>query len=308
MADLFSFAAQQAQGRRRQMLRTAFGPAIGAALADPHVIEVMLNPDGRLWLDKVGKGRIDTGERIEAAEAERIIRLVAAHMRREVHDKAPIVSAELPESGERFEGLVPPIVTAPCFAIRKPAEVLYRLTDYVTARILTPRQASALETAVRERKNIVVAGGTSSGKTTLVNALLAEVAAQDERVVILEDTRELRCAAADCVALVIHSPGATIAYVRDLLAGRAPRILGHNPLAGMMVLALMASLIAAGASGWLITTDAYRSARWLEEAHEALASLTLGLVIIHVAAVFLMSAWHGENLVRAMITGRKRRQ
>ena len=137
MADLFSFAAEQAQGRRRQMLRTAFGPVIGAALADGQVIEVMLNPDGRLWLDKVGTGRVDTGERIEPAEAERIIRLVAAHMRREVHDKAPIVSAELPESGERFEGLVPPIVTAPCFAIRKPAEVLYRLADYVSARILT---------------------------------------------------------------------------------------------------------------------------------------------------------------------------
>ena len=226
MVDLFSIAAQQAQGRRRQMLRTAFGPAIGAALADPHVIEVMLNPDGRLWLDKVGTGRIDTGERIEAAEAERIIRLVAAHMRREVHDKAPIVSAELPESGERFEGLVPPIVTAPCFAIRKPAEVLYRLTDYVTARILTPRQASALETAVRERKNIVVAGGTSSGKTTLVNALLAEVAAQDERVVILEDTRELRCAAADCVALRTKPGIASLAdLVRSTLRLRPDRII-----------------------------------------------------------------------------------
>jgi cytochrome b len=106
----------------------------------------------------------------------------------------------------------------------------------------------------------------------------------------------------------IRSPGATLAYVRDLLAGKAPRVLGHSPLAGMMVLALMIALIATGASGWLMTTDAYRTARWLEEAHEALASLTLGLVIIHVAAVFLMSAWHGENLVRAMITGRKRRQ
>jgi cytochrome b len=106
----------------------------------------------------------------------------------------------------------------------------------------------------------------------------------------------------------VHTPRAALAYVRDLLAGKASRVLGHNPLAGMMVLALMAALIATGASGWLMTTDAYRSARWLEEAHEALASLTLGLVIIHIAAVFLMSAWHGENLVRAMITGRKRRQ
>jgi type IV secretion system protein VirB11 len=226
MADLFSFAAQQAQGRRRQMLRTAFGSTIAAALADSQVIEVMLNPDGRLWLDKVGTGRIDTGERVEPAEAERIIRLVAAHMRREVHDKAPIVSAELPESGERFEGLVPPIVTAPCFAIRKPAEVLYRLADYVAARILTPRQATALESAVRERKNIVVAGGSSSGKTTLVNALLAEVAAQCERVVILEDTRELQCAAADCVSLRTKPGIASLAdLVRSTLRLRPDRII-----------------------------------------------------------------------------------
>jgi cytochrome b len=106
----------------------------------------------------------------------------------------------------------------------------------------------------------------------------------------------------------VHSPPAILAYVRELLAGKAPRVLGHNPFAGMMVLALMTALIATGASGWLLTTDAYRSARWLEEAHEALASLTLGLVAVHVAAVLVMSAWHGENLIRAMITGRKRRQ
>ena len=98
MSDLFAFA-EESESRRRQMLRTAFGPAIAVALADPAVIEVMVNPDGRLWLDKVGLGRVDTGERIAAAEAERIIRLVAANVRREVHDKAPIVSAELPETG-----------------------------------------------------------------------------------------------------------------------------------------------------------------------------------------------------------------
>jgi cytochrome b len=106
----------------------------------------------------------------------------------------------------------------------------------------------------------------------------------------------------------IHTPRAILAYARDLFTGTAPRSLGHNPLAGMMVLALMAMLIATGASGWLMTTDAYRSARWLEEAHEALASLTLALVAVHVIAVFAISVWHGENLVRAMITGRKRRQ
>jgi type IV secretion system protein TrbB len=227
MADLLAVAAaEEAHSRRRQMLRTAFGPTIAAALADPTVIEVMVNPDGRLWIERATHGRRDTGERIGSAEAERIIRLVAAHVRREVHDKAPIVSAELPETGERFEGVMPPVSPAPCFAVRKPADVLYRLADYVAARIMTLRQAEALALAVVERKNILVVGGTSSGKTTLVNALLAEVADLEQRVVILEDTRELRCAAADCVALRTKPGVATLAdLVRSTLRLRPDRII-----------------------------------------------------------------------------------
>jgi P-type conjugative transfer ATPase TrbB len=227
MADLLSLpAAEEAQGRRRQMLRTAFGPTIAAALADPTVIEVMVNPDGRLWIERAAVGRQDTGERIGSAEAERIIRLVAAHVRREVHDKAPIVSAELPGTGERFEGVMPPVSPAPCFAVRKPADVLYRLQDYVAARIMSAPQAVSLTLAVRERKNILVVGGTSSGKTTLVNALLGEIADLDERVVILEDTRELKCAAADCVALRTKPGVATLAdLVRSTLRLRPDRII-----------------------------------------------------------------------------------
>ena len=224
MGDLLSLAAaEEAQGRRRQMLRTAFGPTIAAALADPSVIEVMVNPDGKLWIERATVGRQDTGERIGSAEAERIIRLVAAHVRREVTDKTPIVSAELPETGERFEGVMPPVSPAPCFAVRKPADVLYRLADYVAARIMSVRQAEVLAIAVRERKNILVVGGTSSGKTTLVNALLAEIADLGERVVILEDTRELKCAAADCVALRTKPGVATLARSGALDAAAAAR-------------------------------------------------------------------------------------
>ena len=215
--------AQEAQGRRRQMLRTAFGPAIAAALADPTVIEVMANPDGKLWIESVPAGRRDSGERIAAAEAERIIRLVAAHVRREVTDRAPIVSAELPETGERFEGVMPPVAPAPCFSIRKPAQVLYRLPDYVAARIMTPPQAQLLREAVEDRRNIVVVGGTSSGKTTLVNALLAEVATLGERVVILEDTRELQCAARRCGGAPHQARRCLARRPRALDAQAAPR-------------------------------------------------------------------------------------
>ncbi|MBL27692.1 MAG: P-type conjugative transfer ATPase TrbB [Rhodospirillaceae bacterium] len=195
------YSHPESRARRRTMLRTAMGPAIGAALADPTVIEVMVNPDGSLRLDRFGEGRVDTGERLKPAEVERIIRLVASHLRVEVHANNPVVSAELPETGERFEGLLPPVSLAPCFAIRKPAAKVYTLADYVADQVMMPLQADALKRAVRERRNILIAGGTSSGKTTLANALLAEIARADERVILIEDTRELQCTAPDCVAL-----------------------------------------------------------------------------------------------------------
>src|SRR5216684_1159054 len=148
----------EAHDRRRAMLRTAMGADIAAALADPAVIEVMVNPDGSLRLDRLGEGRIDTGTRLGAAEVERIIRLVASHVRVEVHAGNPVVSAELPETGERFEGLIPPVSTNPCFAIRKPAVKVYTLDNYVADRILSPPQADTLRRAITERKNLVIAG------------------------------------------------------------------------------------------------------------------------------------------------------
>jgi len=183
------------------MLRTALGPAIAAFLEDPSIVEVMLNPDGTLWIDRLSSGLADTGERLSAADGERIVRLVAHHVGAEVHAGAPRVSAELPETGERFEGLLPPVVAAPAFAIRKPAVAVFTLENYVAAGIMSAAQAAALRQAVSERRNILVAGGTSTGKTTLTNALLAEVAKTSDRVVLIEDTRELQCQAPNLVAL-----------------------------------------------------------------------------------------------------------
>ncbi len=216
--------------RRRAMLRTAMGPAIAAALGDPRVVEVMVNPDGRLWLDRLGEGRSDTGIVIEAAQVERIIRLVASHARSEVHGERPIVSAELPPhddaAGERFEGLLPPVSLGPCFSIRKPAAPIYTLLDYVTDGILSADAARLLSLAVVDRQNILVVGGTSSGKTTLANALLAEIAHLDERVILIEDTRELQCAAPDVVALRTRAGSVTMAdLVRSTLRLRPDRII-----------------------------------------------------------------------------------
>ncbi|GAB5378036.1 MAG: P-type conjugative transfer ATPase TrbB [Acuticoccus sp.] len=216
---------QEAIQRGARMLRTALGPAIAQLLEDPAVVEVMLNPDGRLWVDRLSEGLSDTGERLSAADGERIVRLVAHHVGAEVHARSPRVSAELPESGERFEGLLPPVVAAPTFAIRKPASIVFSLDDYVAAGIMSADQALSLRAAVSSRANILVAGGTSTGKTTLTNALLAEVAKSGDRVVIIEDTRELQCAAPNLVALRTKDGVASLSdLVRSSLRLRPDRI------------------------------------------------------------------------------------
>lgn len=191
----------EASSRGARMLRTALGPSIAAWLDDASVIEVMLNPDGRLWVDRLGEGISDTGMTLSAADGERIVRLVAHHVGVEVHARNPRVSAELPEGGERFEGLLPPVVAAPAFAIRKPAVAVFTLDDYACTGIMSAAEAAALRDGVATRANILVAGGTGSGKTTLVNALLAEVAKTADRIVLIEDTRELQCAAPNLVAM-----------------------------------------------------------------------------------------------------------
>ncbi|MCJ8159159.1 P-type conjugative transfer ATPase TrbB [Sphingomonas sp. LaA6.9] len=217
--------------RRRAMIRTALGSAIVEAMYRPGVIEIMVNPDGHLRFDILGEGRVDTCVWLLPDQVERIIRLVASHARVEVHASAPIVSAELPphgdgRAGERFEGVLPPVATAPCFSIRKPAERLYTLTDYVRDGIMGEAQADTLRLAIDYRANILVAGGTSSGKTTLANALLAEMAGRDERVILIEDTRELQCPAPDSVALRTRPGNVSMGdLVRSTLRLRPDRII-----------------------------------------------------------------------------------
>ncbi|MFS2099525.1 P-type conjugative transfer ATPase TrbB [Variovorax sp. Varisp85] len=214
-----------AVARRIRMLRTAMGPEIAAALADPEVVEVLLNPDGSLWVDRLGSGRAPTGAALPPPVAERIIRLVAAHVRAEVHAGMPILSAELPETGERFLGVLPPVVRAPSFAIRKRALRIMSMAQYVADGILTEAQAAFLRRAVRDRLNIVVAGGTSTGKTTLANALLDEIADTRDRVLILEDTVELQCRSDDHVSMRSEPGVTTMAdLVRATLRLRPDRI------------------------------------------------------------------------------------
>lgn len=211
--------------RRTAMLRTAFEGPVRAALEAPDTIEILANADGSVWIERAGIGLVEVAERLGASERERIIRLVASSAGEPCDRSSPIVSAELPGTGERFEGILPPVSEAPCFAIRKPAPTPFSLDDYVNTGAVSPALSVALRQALEDRLNIVIAGGTSSGKTTFANALLAEPVLAGDRVVILEDTRELRCVAPDVTQLRTHRAGVTLRdLVRSTMRLRPDRI------------------------------------------------------------------------------------
>ena len=208
------------------MLRSACEGALRDALDADDVIEIMANADGTIWIERAGRGLERENETVDSAARERIIRLVADSIGAQCSRVAPIVSAELPGGGERFEGLLPPVSEAPCFSIRKAARTPFALDDYVAQGGLAPAIAEALRQSIDARDNILIAGGTSSGKTTFTNALLCEPVLTNDRIVILEDTRELKCAATNAVSLRTHRDQTTLrALVRSTMRLRPDRII-----------------------------------------------------------------------------------
>jgi type IV secretion system protein VirB11 len=206
-------------------LRHAMGPLI-PFLERPTVVEIMLNADGAVWIDEVGKGMYRSPVLFSASDAERIIRLVAAAMNTTVNEQNPSLAAKLPGWGARVQASIPPIVEAPTFALRKPAEIIFTLEDYVMQGVMSQRQAELLSEAVLERKNILVGGGTGSGKTTLANALLHVISKTSDRVYIVEDNPELQCAAENKLQVLVQLPHYTFQRaIMDALRYRPDRII-----------------------------------------------------------------------------------
>jgi type IV secretion system protein TrbB len=232
----------QQQVRLHEKLRRELGAVVLEALADPRVIEVMLNPDGRLWIDELGAGMRDTGTRISSAQVENLLGTVAATLGCVITADRPLLEGELPPDGSRFCGLLPPIVLGPTFCIRKAAVSIFTLDDYVSEGIIDGARltssltddaapacghAATLRHAIRSRQNIVVVGGTQSGKTTLSNSLLHELSVSDggnHRVVTIEETRELRCTVPNQVALRTTETVDMTRLVRTALRLRPDRI------------------------------------------------------------------------------------
>ncbi len=194
-----SIVQETTQDRLVDMMTNAMGGAIGELLSDPSVEELRANPDGRLWCVHEGM-RSDTGKALGVAARQQIINIVAHAVGVTVDENNPSFPAELPESGYRFHAVVPPqSPDGPTFVIRKKPMKVFSLEDYVVAQIMTAEQAAYIRQAVVNRENILVGGGTGSGKTTLTNAILKEIGRVAGRVLTVEDTMELQVEADEVV-------------------------------------------------------------------------------------------------------------
>lgn len=220
----------EASARTAEMMARFLGPGPMDGIDDEDVTGLALNPsDSRVRFDTRSRGRIDTGEALPASRVLQFLNAAATHVGASLTPESPLLQAELPRErfrGARLQGFVPPVSAGPAFVIRKPASMVPALDAYVERGILSRSHREVLGAAVRERWNVLVIGGTGTGKTTLVNALLREVAEEcpKDRVVILEDTVELRCASADHLALRTREGGTLAELVKAALRADPTRI------------------------------------------------------------------------------------
>ena len=218
-------AAALARERQLEALRRAMGPQLLEALADPRIVEIMLNPDRSLWVDRLGSSMQRIGD-IDPVRALTIITTVAALIDTVITPERAILECELPLDGSRFEALIPPLVERPTFAVRKKALLIFTLGHYVERGVMSADQKEAIEHAVCERANILVCGGTSTGKTTLANAILDCIAHLDpeHRIIVIEDTRELQVSARNVVFLRTSDTADMTRLLRATLRLRPDRI------------------------------------------------------------------------------------
>lgn len=212
--------------RAKRKLVRDMGPLMLEALNNPKTVEIMLNADGRLWQEKLGERMACIGT-MRVAQAQAIIETIAGYHGKEVTRQNPILEGELPLDGSRFAGQLPPVVPSPIFAIRKKAVSIFTLDQYVESKIMTDDHRKILIDAIETHRNILVVGGTGSGKTTLINAIINAMVVNDptERVFIIEDTGEIQCSAENYVQYHTSIDVDMTALLKTTLRMRPDRIL-----------------------------------------------------------------------------------
>ncbi len=259
--------------RQLAMFTHAVGETIVRLLEDDDICEIMVNPDGKLWFESLQQGKCDSNIILPEKQRLNIIKLVASHNQQIVDYNHPELTGELPGRRARFQGWIPPVSYAPTFTIRKPAIRIFSLEDYHQSGRINAKQKNALQQAIQQRKNILIAGGTASGKTTLANALLNELNQSNQRVVVLEDIPELQVNIADCVKLCTTESKTMGDLVKSSLRMRPDRLIIGEVRDGKTALTLLKAWNT-GHPGGICTIHANS----VERALDRLADLLLEVV------------------------------
>lgn len=213
------------ENRRLGLLNTVLGESITSLIENQNTIEIIANPDGKLWVESFERGKFFTGIMLFPNQIANIIKVVASYSNKVVNYSCPELSCKFPYGRLRFQGWVEPSVDSPTFTIRKHIERAISIDDYVAYGRLCEVEADFLRHAIKARSNILIAGGTGSGKTTLANALIYELKDTNDRIIILEDVPELSCNAPDCVRLYASPSKDMRALVKGVLHMRPDRII-----------------------------------------------------------------------------------
>jgi type IV secretion system protein VirB11 len=223
-----SFVTPEQLKRLDAKLRRELEENIVTALQNPDVLEICVNSDGHIWVEEMTERLHDTGATIAPESLIAALGTIAAMNNMELNELNPVIEGRFPLDGSRVEGTIPPTTpNGPSMSIRKHASAIFPLSQYIGEKRITEEAANYLRETIREARNILVAGGTSSGKTTFVNALireLLEIAPQD-RLIIIEDTAELQCATTNKQSFVASETVSMRKLLKTAMRYRPDRII-----------------------------------------------------------------------------------
>ena len=219
-------AVDEVTRRNLDKLHREMGDEIRQAMDNPNVVEVMLNPDGSVWIDTMENG-MEYLCKMPEVNALQMLGTIAHMLGTTIKHENPKVEGELPGDGSRVEGVIPPIVSHPVFNIRKKASSVYPLEQYIMEGRATNEDIELLRKTILARKNILVVGGTGTGKTTFVNAIINEMKllTPKHRLILLEDTPELQCTMDNFLSMRTNSTMSMQELLKITMRQRPDRII-----------------------------------------------------------------------------------
>lgn len=230
-------------------LRDVIGGEIAALLARSDCTDVLLNEGGDVWLDSHSTGCVDTGIRVGPSEAMSILGLLAHCSGVVVNATHPLLDATIPGSGERVAGTVPPVTSAATAAIRKPPKSVYKLEDFPISDEDfdhddddTSCPYEIVRNAVRRRDNLLIIGGTGSGKTSFLSALMTQQEFADDRNLVIEDSPEAFISAPNHIRFRTCEGVSQLDLVNHCLRYRGDRIIIGEVRSGDVALAALNAL------------------------------------------------------------------